>query len=65
MKEILGPKLGKVRLEMAIEETKDETVKKNLTEAVPYFTNQQEKSAEERARREKAGEQSPASKTEK
>ena len=50
---------------MAIEETKDETVKKNLTEAVPYFTNQQEKSAEERARREKAGEQSPASKTEK
>jgi hypothetical protein len=65
IKEVLGSKLGKVRLEMAIAETKDETVKKNLTAALPYFKTQQEKASEERARREKAGKQEPLSKTEK
>jgi len=65
IREILGPRLGKVRIEMAIEETKDETVKKNLTAALPYFKTQQEKNAEERARREKASKQEPSSKTEK
>jgi len=65
IKEILGLRLGKVRLEMAIEEAKDETVRKNLTAALPYFKTDQEKADEERAQREKAGKQSPASKTEK
>ena len=65
IKEILGPKLGKVRLEMAIEETKDETVKKNLTAALPYFKTDKEKADEERARREKARNQEPLSKAEK
>ena len=65
IREILGPRLGKVRLEMAIEETKDDTVKKNLTAELPYFKTEKEKADEERARREKAGKQSPASKTEK
>jgi len=65
IKKILVPRLGKVRIEMAIEETKDETVKKNLTAALPYFKTQQEKATEERSRREKAGKQEPLSKTEK
>ena len=65
IKEILGPRLGIIRLEMAIEEAKDETVRKNLTAALPYFKTDQEKAAEERAQREKAGKQSPVSKTEK
>ena len=65
IREILGPRLGKVRLEMAIEETKDDTIKKNLTAALPYFKTQQEKNAEERARREKACKQGPLLKTEK
>ncbi len=65
IKEILGPRLGKVRLEMAIEDTKDETVKKNLTAALPYFKTEKEKATEERARREKARNQEPPSKTEK
>jgi hypothetical protein len=64
IKEILGPKLGKARLEMAIEETKDDTVKKNLIAALPYFKTDKEKATEERARREKAAKQEPLSKTE-
>ena len=59
IREILGPRLGKIRLEMAIEETKDETVKKNLTAALPNFKTEKEKADEERARREKAGKQGP------
>jgi hypothetical protein len=62
---ILGPRLGKVRLEMAIEETKDDTIKKNLTAALPYFKTDKEKADEEHARREKAGKQGPLLKTEK
>jgi hypothetical protein len=59
IREILGPRLGKVRLEMAIEETKDETVKKNLTAALPYFKTLKEKLDEEHDQREKAGKQGP------
>ena len=55
LKQILGVKLARLRLEIAIEETQDPIVKKNLTAALPYFKTQQEKAAEERARRNKTG----------
>ncbi len=54
LKKILGVKLARARLQIAIEETRDPTVKKNLTAALPYFKTEQEKAAEERARRKKA-----------
>jgi hypothetical protein len=50
LKEILGVRLARLRLQIAIEETRDEAVKKNLTAALPYFKTDQEKAAEERAR---------------
>lgn len=53
IKKVLGTRLGKLRLQMAIEETRDPTVKKNLTATLPYFKTEQEKAAEERARRKK------------
>ncbi len=55
LKDVLGIRLAKLRLEIAIEERTDPTEKKNLTAALPYFKTQQEKAAEERARRKKAG----------
>ena len=50
---VLGAKLGRVSLEMAIEESRDEAVKQNLRAALPYFKTEQEKAAEERARLQK------------
>jgi hypothetical protein len=37
IKEILGPRLGKVRLEMAIEESREPAAKENLTAALRHF----------------------------
>lgn len=51
LKKILGVKLARARLQIAIEETRDATVKKNLTAVLPCFKTEQEKAAEERARR--------------
>jgi len=53
LKKILGVKLARLRLQTAIEETRDEAVKQNLTAALPYFKTNQEKAAEERARKKK------------
>jgi hypothetical protein len=53
IKKVLGAKLARARLEMAIEEARDEAVKQNLKAALPYFKTEQEKAAEERARGEK------------
>ena len=54
LKEILGIKLARYRLQIEIEKTKDPTAKDRLTAALPYFKTDQEKFAEERAQREKA-----------
>jgi len=54
LKKILGVKLARLRLQIDIEETRDEAVKNNLTAVLPYFKTEQEKAAEERARREKS-----------
>jgi hypothetical protein len=48
LKEILGVKLARARIEIAIEETKDQTAKGNLKAALPYFMTPQEKAAQER-----------------
>ena len=53
LKKILGVRLARLRLQIAIEETRDKAVRKNLIETLPYFKTDQEKAAEERARREK------------
>ena len=53
LKKILGVRLARLRLQIAIEETRDKAVKKNLVAALPYFKTSQEKAVEERARREK------------
>jgi len=55
IKEVLGARLGRLRVEIAIEEARDETVRNNLAAVLPYFKTEQEKAAEERAEREKAG----------
>ena len=55
IKEVLGARLGKFRLEIAIEEARDETVRNNFRAVLLYFKTDQEKAAEERAEREKAG----------
>jgi len=55
IKKVLGVKLGRYKLQLATDETQNETVKKNLKAALPYLKTQQEKAAEERARRKKAG----------
>jgi hypothetical protein len=65
LREILGARLARVRLEIAIEESHDPAVKERLAAVLPYFKTDQEKAAEERARREKAGKQEPMPKTEK
>lgn len=54
LKEILGVRLARVRLQIAIEESRDSAVKKNLTAALPYFKTDQERAAEERTRRKDA-----------
>jgi HEAT repeat protein len=53
LKKILGDRLAQLRLQIAIEETRDEAVKKNLIAALPYFKTEQEKAAEERAKNQK------------
>lgn len=54
LKEILGVRLARLRLQIAIEETRDEAAKKNLTAALPYFKTNKEKADEERAQREQS-----------
>jgi hypothetical protein len=54
LKEILGVKLARLRLQIAIEDTREATIRENLTAVLPYFKTEQEKAAEERAQREKA-----------
>jgi len=54
LREILGIELARLRLQLAIKEARDPTVKKNLTAALPYFKTDKEKAAEEYARRKKA-----------
>ncbi len=54
LKKILGVRLARLRLQIAIEETRDKGAKKNLTVALPYFKTDREKAEEERAHREKA-----------
>ncbi len=54
LKKIMGVRLARLRLQIAIEETQDKAAKKNLISALPYFKTDQEKAAEERAQREKA-----------
>ena len=49
LKRILGVRLARLRLQIAIEETRDQPVKENLIAALPYFKTEQEKAAEERA----------------
>jgi len=51
LKKILGVRLARLRLQITIEETRDEAEKNNLTSVLPYFRTEQEKAAEERARR--------------
>ena len=55
LREILGARLARLRLQIAIEETRDEAVKRNLSAAaaLPYFKTPEEKAAEERARQKK------------
>lgn len=52
---VLGTRLGRLRVEIAIEEARDETVRNNLAAVLPHFKTEQEKAAEERTKREKAG----------
>ena len=47
LRKILGAKLGRVRLEIAIEETRDSSVRENLKVALPYFRTSAEKVADE------------------
>jgi len=54
LREIMGIRLARLRLQIAIKEARDTTVKQNLTAALSYFKTDQEKAAEERARRKKA-----------
>jgi hypothetical protein len=51
LKEILGVKLARARIQIAIEETGDETAKGNLKAALPYFLTPQEKAAQERLKK--------------
>ncbi len=53
LKEILGDKLARYKLQLTIEETKDENVKKKLTGLLPNFKTEQEKAEEEYAQRKK------------
>jgi hypothetical protein len=55
VREILGVKLARARVQIAIEETRDATAKENLKAALPFFRTPQEKAAEERARESKQG----------
>ena len=47
LRKILGAKLGRARLEIAIEETRDSSVRENLRAALPYFRTSAEKVADE------------------
>lgn len=49
LREILGVKLARARIQIAIEETRDASVRERLQAAFPYFRTPQEKAAEERA----------------
>jgi hypothetical protein len=51
LKKILGEKLARYCLQLTIEETKDETAKKNLTAVLPYFKTAKEKADEEYSQR--------------
>lgn len=42
LKEILGLRLAQLKLQIAIEETKEPTVKQNLTSVLPYFKTEKE-----------------------
>lgn len=53
IKEVLGVKLGRYKLRLAIEENKNEKVKKNLQAVLPKFKTLQEKLDAERARGDK------------
>ena len=53
IKKVLGIKLGGYKLQLAIEETKDEKVKKNLQAVLPTLKTLQEQLDAERARGEK------------
>jgi len=50
LRKILGVKLGRARLQIAIEETRSETAKANLKAALPLFRTPQEEAVEERAK---------------
>lgn len=54
IKKVLGPRLGRLRLEIAIEEVREPKVKKNLQAALVYFKTPEERAAEEKARRDEA-----------
>ncbi len=51
LKKILGAKLARARIQIAIEETQSETAKGNLKTALPYFMTPQEKAAQEQLKR--------------
>jgi hypothetical protein len=51
LKQALGAKLARARIEIGIEETRDKTAKENLKASLAYFKTDQEKAAEERAKR--------------
>jgi hypothetical protein len=52
LRKTLGVKLGRARLQIAIDETRSEAAKANLKAALPYFRTPQEEAAEERAKQE-------------
>jgi len=51
LREILGPRLGRLRIEIAIEQSRDAEAKKNLAGILPYFETDKEKTAAELERR--------------
>jgi hypothetical protein len=55
LKEILGVKLARARIHIAIEEARDAAARENLRAALPYFRTPQEKAAEERAAQREVG----------
>jgi hypothetical protein len=54
IREVLGERLGRAKLQIAIEEAKDAAVKQNLAACLPDFRTLEEKLNDERIRREKA-----------
>lgn len=51
LKEILGMRLARARIQIAIEETQNDTAKANLQAALPYFMTPQEKAAQEQLKK--------------